>query len=183
MREIASKAQTVLHTATYYFATKERLFAECVRLTLREQVHIQDLFATPLPPQTERIAAAQAIGAKILEITRAFFSEKHHPWAGRLVVRAMVERVAEALEQMHGLLMLSREWFLPALRQVLPSLSEEQFMLWHISLWGQVSFYATAQPLILQRLQKSRYDEKLLETVGRHIGSTMLTALGLPGPA
>lgn len=180
LREVASAAGGSLHSTTYHFGTKEHLFAECVRDCLENKVKLQSLFGTPLPPAADPRAAQTAVAEKIVEVFRAFFTTPKYPWLGLLIVRAMVERVDEAQEHMHGLLMLARGWFYPALLQILPELADPRFALWHISLWGQISFYATAQPLILRRQNRTAYDPAFLTIVGRQIASGSLAALGLP---
>ena len=178
MRQIATKANTVLHTGTYYFGTKERLYGECIRESL-EQLRIAALFARPLAPQVNQQEVARAVETKITEVFHAFFSDQAQAWAAQLMARAMMEQVAEAQEQVDALLELTGGWFLPALRQALPNLSEERFSLWHMAFLGEIMIYAFAQPSILKRLKRDHYDERLLDQATQQITASLLASLGL----
>ena len=178
-REIATRAGVSLQMPHHHFRSKVALFAECVRYALDRRMNLPRLFDSE-PSFANPKAAKEAVAEKI----RACFFAVIPPsgqssWCGELLARALVENIQGSLSAFQEGLKPARDWFDAALRCIRPDMTSAEYWFWYVSLWAQISFYATARRAILARTGKRRYDEALVHEAGDRLVRVMLSQLDL----
>lgn len=176
-RDIAKKAGVSLQMPTHHFATKKRLFAECIRYALLEHMDFSGQFA-----DEPRFANAREARRALAEKIRICFFAVHPPsgktsWYGAILGRALTENLGDGLRAFQDGLRPAREWFFAALKGLYPRLTRKDFVLWYASLWAQVSFHVTGRAAIVALLGKRRYDRTFLKAVSEQLVRMMLRQL------
>ncbi len=176
-RDIAAEAGVSLQMPNHHFGNKKKLFSECLRHVFSEHVDLKSLLEEPLRSGGKR-QARRAIFLK----SRACFLAVNRPagptsWCGALLGRALTENLVESLSAMQEGFRPAREWFAAALQRLRPGLTPQDFLLWYISFWAQISFYSTARVAILARMGRKEYPRPFLLHAADYFAKSMLNQL------
>lgn len=176
-RDIAAEAGVSLQMPNHHLGNKKELFSECLQHVFSEHVDLQGLFA-----ETPRFRNKQQARRAIVGKARACFLAINRPadptsWCGALLGRALTENLPESLPAMQEGFRPAREWFAAALQTVRPDLTPQDFLLWYVSFWAQISFYSTARVAILARMGRKEYPRQFLCNAADYFAKSMLKQL------
>ena len=172
VRDICQAAGANVAAVNYYFRDKERLYIEAV-----VRAHKWRLDQAQLPDWNASTPPREKLAGFIHTFFERVLGGKDDTWRTRLVMREIMNPTAACAEIAQSNIRPQFEILHGILRELLPTVSDEELHLTAFSIVGQCLFYHVAEPVIRNLVDEREHATYDVDKLSAHVTRFALGAI------